>query len=114
MAAYLPLEVARNGVFGALLTMTDLENAPLDLTGTTFRMTVRYAAGSAGNPLLVVTPEIVDADAGEVEVLLDGRQLAGVPGPMEPVELAYDLIAIQGTTQMPLVEGPLLLKPGVS
>jgi len=114
MAAYLPLEVQRNGSFGCTLTFTDGEGEALDLTGARFDMGVRYAAGANGQRLMTAQVDAIDTALGMVALFVDGTVLAGLPGPMEIVELAYDLVCIQAGTRVPLLRGPLILTPGVS
>lgn len=113
MSAYLPLSLQRNGSIGRTLTFTDPAGDPLDLTGATFAMRVKYAAG-AGAVLATANIVITDAEAGEIRFVLLGGAFGAVPGPMEPVELAYDLIATQDGVPVDLLRGPLILLPGVS
>lgn len=114
MSAYLPLEVQRNGVWVRSLTFTDTDGEPLDLTGATFLLRIRYAAGVQGPALASASFEVADPGQGVVNVTIDGMALNAVPGAMEPVELAYDLIVTQGGLRMPMLRGPLILLPGVS
>lgn len=113
MTAYLPIELQRNGSFGATLTFTDSDGAPLDLEDCTFVCQAKSAAGAT--PVIAsATVEIEDVDAGEVTLTFNGADFSGVPGKFERVELAYDLVAVQDAVRMPLLRGPLILLPGVS
>lgn len=114
MAAYLPLEVQRNGQESWTFQFLDTEKRPLDLTGATFDMGIRYAAGDNAGRLASAAVEMVDAVQGLVGVTINGATLDSLPGRMELVLLAYDLIVIQGGMRMPMLRGPLALTPGVS
>lgn len=114
MAANIDLQVQRNAVLGRTLSFTDNEGNPLDLTGATFDLGVRYAAGAPGGRIASGVVTLTDAALGVATVAIDGADFADVPGIMEIVVLAYDLIAIQDGDRMALMRGALILIPGVS
>lgn len=113
MTAYAEIEVQRNAEYSRLWRFTDTAGDPIDITGTTFEMDVKYAAGP-GDVLASFVVTIEDATGGEATVAIDGSLFGAVPGDNERVVLAYDLIAVQGDNRMPLARGPLHLLPGVS
>lgn len=113
MTMYLPLSVQRNARYRREWAFTTADGEPVDLTGATFEMDVKYAA-DPGEPVLgSATITIADAVAGRITVDLDGAAI-DADGAQEVVRLAYDLIAVQGGTRMVLARGPLDLVPGVS
>lgn len=114
MAAYLDLEVQRNGMFGRTLSFTDSEGDPLDVSGAVFDLGIKSAAGSTEPRIASATITPVDPVLGIVRVAIDGADFGAVPGAMEIVLLAYDLIATQDDERMVLVRGTLILIPGVS
>lgn len=114
MAANLDLQVQRNAMLGRTLSFTDREGDPLDLTGATFDLGIRYSAGASGDRVASGVVNIIDAALGQVSVSINGANFGAVPGAMEIVVLAYDLIAIQGGDRMALMRGSLILIPGVS
>lgn len=113
MSAFLPLQLQRNGSLSRTLTFTDPDDVPLDLTGATFVLRVKYAAGT-GAVLAEATVTVTDPAAGEVRMTLLGSSFGAVPGVMDALELAYDLVATQDGVPVDLLRGPLYLLPGVS
>ncbi len=114
-AGYLPITVERNGSYLEGWQITDDAGAPLDITGWTFEMAVKYAAGDADPPLALFTVTVVDLPTAQLEVKLLGSALVAVPGEHETVKLAYDFIA-KDAANVPsaYVKGPIYLEPGVS
>lgn len=103
-----PIEVSRNGVTGIGLEIwDDVADSALDLTGMSFTCKVSNALGEA--PIATFAAEVLDALAGQVDVVFDGAQIA-VAGTKEIVRLAYEIKSDGGDT---VVRGPLYLIPGI-
>jgi hypothetical protein len=113
-AAYRPIDLQRNETYLRDWVFSDLEGNPIDLTGATFEMDVKYAGGDPGAVLASFDIVVADAEGGRITISLDATELAAVPGEMERVTLAYDLLATQNGTPMAIAAGPLNLLPGVS
>lgn len=114
MAEYLDLQVQRNATLSRTLAFTDAEGAPLDLTGVTFTLGVKYAAGAAGGRIASGSVTAIDAVNGLAQLSIRGSLFNSVPGEMEIVTLAYDLLGFQDNEPMALARGALFLLPGVS
>lgn len=113
MAADLDIEVARNAAFLRQLTITDDDGAPIDLTGASFALDVRSAAG-VGSVLASATVTVDDAPNGLLTIELLGSAFSGVTGTTEIVRLAHDFLATQDSVTIALVRGEIVLLPAVS
>lgn len=87
----------------------NLDGPPVDLTGWTAAMQVREFKG-ATDILATATCE-VDGDAGTITVTLTRAQTTLLP-PKTP--LVYDLLIIQGTDGVRLIEGQITLDRAVT
>lgn len=103
-----PIEVSRNGITGIGLEIwDDVADAALDLTGMSFTCKVASALGEA--PITTFATEVVDAIAGQVDVIFDGSQISA-SGTKEIVRFAYEIKSDGGDT---VLRGPLYLIPGI-
>jgi len=108
------IEVQRNGSYRKTWSFKAPDGTPVDLTGATYEMDIKHAAGD-GTVLASFTVALEGlASAGQISVALDGSALAAVDGVNEIVRLAYDLLVTQSGVKMILARGALLLTPGVS
>lgn len=87
---------------------------PIDLTGCTLELFVRYSAGQ-GLVLSQASFDIYDRANGLFDLLISGSAFAPVPGPAEVVRLTYDirLTYPAGIKAIP-VEGQIILTPGAT
>ncbi|QJR01711.1 hypothetical protein HH800_05590 [Sphingobium yanoikuyae] len=87
---------------------------PIDLTGCTLELFVRYSAGQ-GLVLSQASFDIYDRANGKFDLLITGSAFGSVPGPAEIVRLAYDirLTYPDGVKAVP-VAGQILLTPGAT
>lgn len=110
----LDLVVQRNAVLpiGYQLIGND-DGAPIDLDGQTLLCRVKYNAGASA---ILATPliSIVNSSEGQFEILFDGRVFSSVPGTLEVVQLAYDVIATSVNDPICVMRGTFYLTPGVS
>jgi hypothetical protein len=113
-AAYLPLSVERNGVYVDTWQISDDNGAPIDLTSATLKMAFKYSAGEPDPPLALATLTVVEAAAGKFTVYIPGPAFGAVPGVMDIVVLAYDLVIMRSGTPIVYATGPLTLLPGVT
>jgi hypothetical protein len=109
------IAVQRNAEYLRNWSLVDGNRDPVDLTGSTFALDIKYAAGAPDPPLASGTVAIEgDPVNGVISVHIDGADFAALPGDQEVVRLAYDLVATQAGLKMVLARGALLLQPGVS
>lgn len=114
MSAYLPISIHRNGSYAAHWILRDTDGNAIDLTGATFVMKARYAAGAGGGEISSATLLVDDPTGGGLSITWLGSLFSSVPGSMDRVTLAYDLLmTLSGVPQI-LAFGPLYLFPGVS
>lgn len=114
--AQMDIELQRNASYVREWGFTDAGEppVPLDLTGAEFALDVKASAGDPDPPIASATFAILDAPGGIVQVSLSGADFAAVEGEQERVVLAYDCIATQDDTPIPIARGALILLPGVS
>lgn len=107
------LRVPRNGDYHEGWQL-HVKNDPIDLTGCTLELFVRYSAGQ-GSVLSQASFDIYDRANGLFDLLIAGGAFAAVPGPAEIVRLAYDLRLTypDGVKAVP-VAGQILLTPGAT
>lgn len=108
------IKLQRNADWRRELAIVDDLGDPLDLTGATFKLEVKYREGDPDPPLATANITVVDAPGGIIEAHLSGDQFAAVPGANELVNLAYDLIGTQDGDDTALARGYVILTPGVS
>lgn len=113
-AGYLAIELERNGTYVESWQITDDEGVAIDVTGWTFAMDVKYAAGESDPPLASATVTVDNAATGELTVQIEGADFAAVDGEKEKVILAYDFVAVESGVPQVYVGGPLILVPGVT
>lgn len=122
-AAYREIVQQRNGDEPFTLFLYDAEDSPIDLTGVTFNLQVRPAAGDGGTAIVDATNSIdpaetgiiiTDATGGQILITILGEDFAAVDGEFEDVRLAYDLIATKDGIDTALMRGPFILQPGVT
>lgn len=91
-----------------------VKGEPIDLTGCTLELFVRYSAGQ-GSVLSQASFDIYDRANGLFDLLIAGDTFASVPGPAEVVRLSYDLRLTypDGVKAVP-VAGQILLTPGAT
>lgn len=110
----LDILVQRNAVLpiGYQLIGND-DGTPIDLSAYTLLCRVKYNAGAS---TVLATPaiEIADAPNGRFEILFDGRMFSSVPGVLEVVQLAYDVLASDVDGPVCIMRGTFYLAPGVS
>jgi hypothetical protein len=115
MTAYLDIEVPRNGDYLRESQLVDVDDNPIDITNSTFVMSVRSAAGASGSVLASFTVTKLEPYAeGRFTEKLSGSALSAVAGAMEVVRLAYDIKRTDAGIVTIEREGAVLLKPGVS
>ena len=114
MAGFLSVSVPRNGTWGASLEFKSRDGTPIDLAGSRLVFSINFSAGLETAPIYQVDMTIADALNGKARVTIDGRLFSdSVPGHMELVTLAYDVVCLQGDLTMPILAGPLNYTPGV-
>lgn len=114
MPAELDIEVPRNGNYFKGWTLTDDQNAPLDITGWALKLQIKAVAGSGPVIANATFSGRIDAQ-GFFNVRINGADFSAVDGPMETVKLAYDFLATD-IAAIPIVEtrGHIYLTPGVT
>lgn len=115
MTATMDIEVPRNGDYYMGWQLVDPDDQPIDLTGATLALQIRYAAGAGGAPVASATFDTREDLAGRFNVKISGSSFTSVDGPMEIVRLAYDF-RVTGADGIKIVEtrGTLILAPGVT
>jgi len=113
MIPQMKIEVTRTSAWRRLLRLRDAAGDPIDLTGATIALDVKYAGGP-GTVLASADISMPDPAAGEFVATVDGADFDEVPGPHEPVPLAFDIRAEQDGLATVLARGELLLLPGVT
>lgn len=110
------ITLQRNADFSRGFTLTDDAEppVPLDLTGATFDMDIRYTAGVSGAPLVDVPIVCETPVTGYFEFTLSGSMFINIGNPVVNARFVYDIIATQDGRRIPLVSGNILLLPGVS
>jgi hypothetical protein len=113
MAEQRDIEIQRNETFSYDFQVLNSEGDPLNVTGATFSMKVKERAGDTA-VLATATVTVVDATIGHIRISLAGSALSAVPGTMEIVRLAYDLVMTLSGVPRVIMRGTLVLVPGVS
>lgn len=115
MPVNMDIEVPRNASYKQGWTFRDkLTKEPLDITGWTFALDVKYNAGASAVIASAIFNNIVGPD-GTVDVQINGSDFSAVEGVQEKVVLAYDCLAkdIDGLVIVQ-TRGQVYLMPGVS
>lgn len=114
MTQTVDLELQRNASLTQQFVVQDSTGGALDVSGASFSMKVRYAAGDTGTPLATATVTVVNAATGVIEIYLTGSSFSAVTGAHEIVRLAHDLIMTLSGKTLAIARGTLSLVPGVS
>lgn len=110
----LDILVPRNGDYRQDWRLTDNEGEPIDLTGCSVQLDVRYVAGQ-GSVLTSATVDLHDPVNGTFTLSILGDDLADLPGPTEIVRLAYDLRVVDADGGIQVFpRGQVILVPGVT
>lgn len=95
---------------GTLINGVDqLDGPPVNLTGWTAAMQVREFVGAT--TILATATCVIDPLAGTVTVTLTRAQTAALPA---KTPLVYDLLIVQGTNGVRLIEGRITLDRAVT
>lgn len=110
----LDIRVPRNADYHEVWQLSDVDDAPIDLTTEALEMKVRSVAGQ-GAVVAEAQVEINDAAAGIFTVTISGSDFDEIDGEAEIVRLAYDLrmTSNDGVKTVP-VAGQVILVPGAS
>lgn len=125
-AALLNISVQRNEDYVPhTLKLTDIFEAPIDLTGWSFVFRINDAAGLVGSPDLALsgTPNgngsyiaVTDAESGELELFIAKEDIAALPkdDSVDFTSFAHNLIGTDGFGYERVVaRGEFTAEPGV-
>jgi len=108
------IRVYRNATYNEGWQLSDVDDAPIDLTGCSLELKVRAVAGQ-GAVVSAAVFDIYDPANGIFTMRIDGSSFDSEPGQTEVVRLAYDLRLTypDGTKVIPAA-GQILLTPGAT
>lgn len=115
-AATLDIELARNEDWARGFIATDNADppVPLDLTGATFDLDIRFTHGTLGAPIVDVPVLCEEPETGYFEFVVNGSAFADIGNPNRNIRFVYDLVITQDGRRLNIVAGTILLRPGVS
>lgn len=91
-----------------------LDGTPIDLTGNTMRMGIRFRAEDVNEEMLLTTENgglvITDAPNGKFTVIITQAQLVL----LQTGDYEHSLIRLQGTSMLRIWSGSLVINPGAS
>ncbi|MET3710421.1 hypothetical protein ABIC65_001101 [Sphingomonas trueperi] len=108
------IEVPRQGDWPKELVLTDIDGAPINLTGATVEWKSRAIAG-AGAVLAAATVNIVEPLSGRISARWHGPDFDAFGLPTEAVRVAHDLKLTYPTGIVDvLLRGQLIIYPEVT
>lgn len=121
-AGKFPLYVEQYASFARTLQWTEQDGTPIDLTGYGIAATIlsTYSSSDAVSFLVTILDQTVPANVGKFTIALTNTQTANLPvSPAVNFEndasyLTYDIIATNGSTVKRLLQGAIIVSPGVS
>ena len=114
MTAYMDIEVPRNASCRIRYQMVDDSGQPIDLTGSSLRLSVRRSAGEGGAPIASATIVIEQGNQGFWEETFTGSDFDEIGGQYEIVRLVYDLKRIESGFETIERRGQIILIPGAT